>query len=366
MVVDRVVRVGLLFGAFAIAACGSGANGNDVLDGSQESGTPTSEDCSPQLLYEEFAALPTWVAVSDEYIFWTDTRGDSLFRQSKRSSEFAIISREIAAGWEALAADSDAVYVSRQDGMVHRIPDDDSAGVVLAEVGGERGNEFRVQGDHVYWLSSSGSLTGKNPVVEVRRTRIDGEGDSETLWRGNRASYGLGVEGDYLFVDEYTWPAGGRDPDGNGAITRIDIAGSSREELANGLLFPRVHAVDADFVYFSAQTRDAERLNQLWRVRIDGGPSELVFDGAARGVDVGQMVVESGTVWWGQTDDGEGLLRRVRAGVSESSVTATVANTQHMMGLAMDSEAFYFSSRFSDDDVGPGMIWRVGRQCPID
>src|SRR5262245_44072205 len=103
MVVDRIVSTGLLFAAFMNAACGSGANDNDVLDRQQGSGKPTSEDCSPQVLYEEFAALPTWVAVSDEYIFWTDTRENALFRQSKRSWEFAIISGEIAPGWEGLA-----------------------------------------------------------------------------------------------------------------------------------------------------------------------------------------------------------------------------------------------------------------------
>jgi hypothetical protein len=363
MVVDRGVNTGLLFAAFMTLACGLDTHPNDAADGRQESGSPTSQDCSPQVLYEEFAALPNWMAASDEYVFWTDTRENALFRWSKRSSGAEIVSREIADGWGALAADSDAVYVARQDGMIHRIEGDDSRDIILSDVGGERANQLRIQGGHVYWLSSNGNLTGANAVVEVRRAGILAEGDSETLWRGNRASYGLAVHGDDVFVDEYTWPASGRNLDANGAITRIGISDGSRAELASGLLFPRVHAADAEFVYFSAQTPDAERLNQLWRAPTDGGPSELVFDGAGSGVDVGQMVAESGTIWWGQADDGEGRLRQVSMGAREILVTATVADTQHMLGLATDSDALYFSSRFSDDDVGPGMIWRVAKHC---
>jgi hypothetical protein len=364
-------RIGLGFAALWLTACapgdqqsGAAANLTDMHGGENDS--IAGAGCEPELLHEDSAALPAWMAVNDEYVFWIEQRAGVLFRQAKRSAEPEVLSRNVSAWWGGLAADADAVYVGGVDGLVHRIVADGSADVALADIGGDRGSQFQAQDGFVYWLSSGGDQYGGSPWAAVRRVSANGSAASEELWSSDRASYGLAVRGEHLFVDEYTWPSPGAEPDANGVITRIGPPGEPSTLIASHLIFPRVHAADERFVYFSAQTHDAERLNQLWQVSINGGVPQLLFDGDPHGVDVGQMVVEAGVVWWGQADDGEGLVRRMSAAPADVTGVASVADTQHMLGIAADADALYFSSSFSDDDVGPGVIWRVGRQCPIE
>lgn len=328
-----------------------------------ESAPTAGASCAPEPLHEEAAALPAWVAVNDEYVFWIEQRAGVLFRQAKGSAEPEMLRRNVTAWWGGVAADADAVYVAALDGLVHRVPADGSADTVLSDIGGERASQFHAQDGYIYWLSSSGNPSGGRGSVAVRRVSANGSATSEDLWSGNRASYGLAVQGEHLFVDEYTWPSAGADPDANGVITRIGTPGAPSTTIASDLLFPRVHAADEQFVYFSAQTHDSERLNQLWRVSTDGGVRQLLFDGAPHGIDVGQMVVEAGVAWWGQADDGEGVVRRMSGDSADATTVALVADAQHMLGFAADADTLYFSSSFSNDDVGPGVIWRVGRQC---
>jgi hypothetical protein len=324
----------------------------------------SAADCLPELLYEELGSLPTWMAVTDEYIFWIEERAGVLVRRSKRTSEWEAVSRDVTAGWDALAGDTDSVYVGGQDGMVHRIVANSSQDIVLSETGGERASQFRVQGEYVYWLSSSGDVSRRSGSVDLRRVRADGSLGAESMWQSSRATYGLAVQGEALFVDEYTWPQSGGEPEANGVVSRISSSGAPTVTLVEDLLFPRVQAADRQYVYFSAQTLDAERRNQLWRVSIDGGPAQLVYGGSSEaGVQVGQMIADEGTVWWGQVERaGDGFVRRVSYG-EDTSVAAAIPNGGSMLGLAADSDAIYFSSRFGYDGVGPGTVWRVGRHC---
>jgi hypothetical protein len=365
------IRIGSGFAIVWLMACGSsdqpmGAAASRTDTRWREGDSMLGAGCEPELLHQEMAALPAWMAVNDEYVFWIDQRAGVLFRQAKRSPDQEVLSRSVTAGWGGLAADADAVYAAGADERVHRILADGSADVVLADIGGERASQFQTRDGFVYWLSSSGEPYRGRVSTAVRRVSANGSAASEELWSSDRASSGLVVQGEHLFIDEYTWPSAGVEPDANGVITRIGTPGEPSAVIASQLLFPRVHAADERFVYFSAQTHDAERRNQLWQVSIDGGAPQLLFDGDPHGVDVGQMVVEAGVVWWGQVDDGEGVVRRMSADPADGVAIASVAGTQHMLGLAADADALYFSSSFSDDDVGPGMIWRVGRQCPIE
>jgi hypothetical protein len=363
-------RIGLGFATLWLTACApgdqSGAAANRTDTQGDEKDSMTGAGCEPEALHEEASALPAWMAVNDDYVFWIEQRAGLLFRQAKRSAAPEVLRRNVSAWWDGLAADADAVYVGGVDGLVHRILVDGSADVALSDIGGDRASQLEAQGGFVYWLSSSGDPYRGSPGAVVRRVSANGSAASEELWSSDRASYGLAVQGEHLFVDEYTWPSPGAEPDANGVITRIGPPGQPSAPIASQLLFPRVHAADERFVYFSAQTHDAERLNQLWQVSIDGGVPELLFDGAPHGVDVGQMVVEAGVVWWGQANDGEGSVRRLSADPADVAEVASVGHTQRMLGLAADADALYFSTSFSDDDVGPGVIWRVGRQCPIE
>jgi hypothetical protein len=354
--------------AILLTACGANtqADAEAARSGAESAGEgpSTVASCEPEILHEEFAALPAWLAVNDESVFWVEQRAGALFRRGKHSKDRAMFSREVGGGWAALVADSEAVYVDGRDGMVHRIAVDGSFDHELSEIGGERASHFHLQGGYLYWLWSSGDPYLGRASMGVRRVSADGSASSEELWEANRTSYGLVVQGDHLFVDEYSWPSPRVEPAPNGAIIRVATSGAPSVVLAADLLFPVVHAADDRFVYYSAQTPDSERLNQLWRVSSDGGVPELLFDGAPRGVNVGQMVVESGTTWWGQGDYGGGVVRRLSSG--HAMVVAELADVQHMQGFAVDADALYFSSSFSYDDVGAGRIWRVGRHCPTD
>ena len=354
---SRFFGLGRISLAGFVAACTSAAP-NSGVEAANENSETTS--CEPKVMYEDFGALPSWMAAGGDYVYWIDEQSDSLFRQSKSGNEPEVVSANVAAWGAGIAADADAVFVGTRDGSVRRVPVDGSPEVVLAEIGGERASRLQILGDDLYWLAAGGQVNGRRVVADVRRVRKDVGGSSELLWSG--ATYGLALGAGYLFVEEYNLPITGA-PEPNGVILRVSSAGEATT-LAADLLIPQVQAADDSFVYYTAQTHDAEREAQLWRVSVEGGAAELVHVGGLDyHVDVGQMIVDDGSVWWGQANDGL-LIGIPEAGAQPASVAVT--ESPHTLGLAGDDERLYFSGSFSRDAVGPGTIWQVGRGCPID
>jgi hypothetical protein len=352
-----------VFGVCLTTACGGGEDAlTPIADAKATAGAEA--DCEPELLSDD-GGLPAWMAVSGDYVYWIDGADNSLRRQSKEGTEPARAAQDVANLWAGIAADTEAVYVAGKDGMIHQLSVDRPADVALANVGGERATQLHVSGSDVYWLATSGEpLNGGRVSAEVRRVRTHASEPAETLWSSDKSSYGLALAGEYIFVDEYTWPGIGGEPQANGTILRVASAQGSTVPLVSDLLFPFVHAADEHFVYYSAQTHDTDRITQLWRIDVEGGTPELVYQGGpANEVDVGQMIVDDEFAWWGQAN--EGRVVRVPVVGGEPATAAMVSDSQHTLGLAADDFRLYFSGSYSQDVAGPGTIWSVGRDCPF-
>lgn len=331
----------MLSGSFVLLVACSGENGERA----------SALACEPQPLFEGDFDLFSWMTASAGHVYWYEERSNSLTRQAKQGGATERVADGLAPGWAGLASDRQYLYVGGEDAWIHRISFDGSENTALAEAGGDLPQQLQPLGTHLYWASSGDG-------AEVRRAAIDGTGTVEVLWStsGREFLSGFAVTEDFLIIGLFNWYRDGLQADGQ--ILRLSADGA--QPLVSNLLVPRVVVADDSYVYFTAQ--NADRDTQLWRVAPGGGTPELL-DG---GVDIGQALLEGDTLWWSEANRvGAGIhLHRV---LSEgASATVAAVDGHHMLGLAGDDTHLYFSTSYSVDAVGPGAVWRVGRQCSIE
>jgi hypothetical protein len=272
-------------------------------------------------------------------------------------SQVDVVARDVISAWAGIAADAESVYVAGAEGMLRRLSVDGSTEMAIAELGGERVSQIRVQGAYAYWLTESGRpFSGRPFASAIHRARTVLGAAAETLWESDHVAVGLALGAGYLFVDEYN--DGAEQP--NGALLRIAASDGSVVPLASDLFFPSVVAADNQFVYFTAQSRD-ERNTQLWRIAVDGDKAELLYAGGPLEIIDGQMLLSSGFIWFPVSAQGDGRLVKVPTGGGEAIIVATMTNTPSTRGLAADAQHFFFSGSWSWDAIGPGAIWSLAR-----
>jgi hypothetical protein len=343
----------------SLACAGDGGTDGVVPDGNADA--LTGADCEAEPLYEDEAALLSWMTVDSDYVYWVEDRANSLSRQPKHGGSREDVTGGVGAGWANLASDGEHLYFGGSDQQIRRVSSRDHENISLSSTGGEIAGAVQVDGPYVYWRSSSGDAGRSDFSAQARRVRTDGTQSAELLWSAPSGTFssGLAIGGGYFFVDVYDWsyPA---ELTTSGQILRVAVTGGPAEAIATDLLVPRVHGADERYVYFSAQ--DADRYTELWRVATDGGAPELMQSGSVElSVDVGQMLIDRDTVWWGQAN--RGTLHRATAGVGSSTLAV---DAQHILGLAADGDFVYFSSSYSGDDIGPAAIRRIGRRCLVE
>jgi hypothetical protein len=348
----------------AFIGCGSDREG---LVPPTESGSDQALEvvCEPTALYEyeEVGPLPSWIAVSGDHVYWTEDRTGELSRMPIQGGVPEYVTGGVGAGWSTIVADDDHLFFVGADEQIHRIALDGTEHIALAASGGKLASEIQRSMAHVYWHSSTGDAGRSNFVAQVRRVNVDG-GATEILWNSAPGTFssGLAVAGGYLFVDQFNWSY----PNellSDGQVLRISDTTGEVVPLASGLLVPRVHRADDRYVYFSAQNSD--RHNEVWRVSISGRAQQLLQPGTFEtSVDVGQMLIQGDTVWWGEANRGPEGLRLYRANTTTGGAVPLVTmEAHHMLGLAGKGQYLYFPSSYSYDGVGPASIWRIASDC---
>jgi hypothetical protein len=357
-----------------IAACGDGGARDEGTEASNEGTTnpepaqePEASACQPEKLSD--AARPSWITLNGEHVFWleggTRTAGAAgvLNRVERRGGTPEVIASGLLAGWAGIAEDGAYLYLGGTDAQIHRIAPDGSENVALAETGGETASDLQIAPPYLYWRSAIAGPTQANYAAQVRRVRTDASSPPEVLWSTGGESYtsSLAVSGDYFFTAVFNWPPGVDTIRADGQILRFSGAGDLGVPLVTDLLIPQIHAADARYVYFSAQT--AERRAELWRVPISGGAAELL--GAAAALNLvrveGQVVIRGDTIWWGAN---QGRVLRATAGGETSTVVELAAH--RMLGLATDDTDLYFTSSSISASTGPAGVWRVPLGCTLD
>jgi hypothetical protein len=158
-----------------------------------------------------------------------------------------------------LAWDGTYLYASDIDGPTYRLRGD-ATGTSATVFRSNRAYFYpRVQGEHLYWNTSSGS---------IERARLDGMGAVETVRSGLANVGAFFLEGDDLYWINYV--------SGNGSLRRTSVSSGATTTLgvAQGPWPSDVvrDSRDGTFLLSSQQSR------YLWRIPAAGGPAVAAYD----------------------------------------------------------------------------------------
>jgi hypothetical protein len=306
--------------------CGRDCGGGGCVDG----------ECTP---YPVVQAPSAWyLAVDATHVYWT-SRDPSVYGAAG-SGEVQRAPKLGGATPDTLAVDPNAfdlavvgpaVFFSSFGGAagttsgVYRtsaVPGSDAA-VGVADIG----VEVLAQGDKAYVITRGDPNAIHSVDVTGTATPFATFGTTE-----NRTE-GLASDGEYLYWADH------RDV---GSVARIKLTGGMVQTVVSGIAYPRRIAVDAEFVYWVADTRPA-----IERARKTGGLAALVL---AADVGYGRVIADARHLY--ATIDREG--RVIRMDKDGANVRTVAPGLGHPVGLAQDDVAIYFS------DCSPGgSVWRM-------
>jgi len=169
---------------------------------------------------------------------------------------------------------------------------------------------------YLYWVAGT----------TIRRAPIGG-GTPVTLVSGlSNASYGIAVDGTYLY---YSIMVGG-------VIGRVAKGGGTPSTIISGLLAPSGIAVNTNYIYWASYGNAVT--GYIGRANIDGSnPAPLVSAQAS----VFDMAIDSNSVYWANWSVANSTIRK--AAITGGSVSTLVTGIASTLTLCVYESRLYFN-----------------------